>query len=67
LGNETLIKVRKSKNTLNISNRSQGNPIDNGLDLTRIHANVIFRDDVAQEFQVFYIDGIHIFPTWHKV
>ncbi len=40
----------KSKKTLNILNRSQGNPINNGMDFMRVHANAISRDDVAQKF-----------------
>jgi len=50
MGNKTLIKVGQSKKTLNISNKSWSNPINNGLNLTRIHANVISKDDVTQEF-----------------
>ncbi len=49
VGNETSIKVEKSKKTLNISNRNKGSPINNGLSLTRVHANITSRDDVAQE------------------
>jgi hypothetical protein len=50
MGNEKLIKVGKSKKLLNISNKSWSNPINNGLNFTRIHANAISRDDVTQEF-----------------
>jgi hypothetical protein len=49
VGNETSIKVGKSKKTLNISNRIEGNPINNSLSLMKVHAIVISRDDVAQE------------------
>jgi len=41
LGNETTIKVGKSNKTLDISNRSWSSPMDNSLNLMRIHANVI--------------------------
>jgi hypothetical protein len=47
LGNETLIKAGKSKKK-DISNKSWSNPIDNGLNLMRIHANAISKDDVTQ-------------------
>ncbi len=47
MGNETSIKVGKS---INISNKSWGNPIDNGLDLMIVHVNAVSQDDVAQEF-----------------
>ncbi len=50
MGNEMSIKVGKSKKTLNILNKSQGSLINNGLDLTRVHENVISRNDVVQEF-----------------
>jgi len=39
VGNETSIKVGKSKKTLNIMNRSWNNPINNGLNFTSIHVN----------------------------
>jgi hypothetical protein len=48
--NEMSIKVGKSKKTLNITNKNWGSPVDNGLNLTRIHANAISKDDVTKEF-----------------
>jgi hypothetical protein len=42
MGNETLIKVGKSKKTLNIMN--------NGLNLVKIHANAISKNDITQKF-----------------
>jgi hypothetical protein len=48
--NEILIKVDKFKKTLNIMNRSWGNPIHNGLDLRRIHVNAISRNNILEEF-----------------
>jgi hypothetical protein len=50
VGNETSIEIGKSKKTLNITNRSWGSLVDNGLNLAKIHVNAIFRDDVAKEF-----------------
>jgi hypothetical protein len=50
VGNETLIEIGKSKKTLNITNRSWGSLVDNGLNLAKIHVNAISRDDVAKEF-----------------
>jgi hypothetical protein len=50
IGNETPIKVSKSKKTLDILNKNWSSPINNGLNLTRIHANVVSKDDVTQEF-----------------
>jgi hypothetical protein len=50
MGNETPIKVNKSKKTLDILNKSWSSPIKNGLNHTRIDANAIFKDDVTQEF-----------------
>ncbi len=44
------IKVGKSKKTLNITNKNWGSPVDNGLNLARIHANAISKDDVTKEF-----------------
>ncbi len=44
---EMSIKVRKSKERLNIMNRNWGGPIHSGLNLTCIQANVISKDDVA--------------------
>ncbi len=49
--NEMLVEFNKSKKTLNITDISSGNQIHNGLNLARrIHANVIFRNDVPKEF-----------------
>jgi hypothetical protein len=48
--NEMSIQVRKSKKTLNITNKNWGSPVDNGLNLAKIHANVISKDDVTKEF-----------------
>jgi hypothetical protein len=50
LGNETSIKVGKSKKTLNIFKRRWSSPINNGLNFTKIHGNAISRNDVIQEF-----------------
>ncbi len=49
--NEKLVEFNKSKKTLNITDISWGNQIHNGLNLVRIYANVIFKDDVLKEFQ----------------
>jgi hypothetical protein len=38
------------KKTLNFTNKSWGNPIHNGLDLTRIHVNAISKDNIPKEF-----------------
>jgi len=46
MGNETLIKVGKLNKTLDIMNRSWGTLVDNGLNLMKIHANAISKDDV---------------------
>jgi hypothetical protein len=35
---------------LNIANRNSSSPIDNGLNLAKIHADAIFRYDVTKEF-----------------
>jgi hypothetical protein len=43
MGNEMLIKVDKSKKTLDILNKSWSGLIKNGLNFTRIHANPISR------------------------
>jgi hypothetical protein len=48
--NEMSIDVGKSKKTLNIINKNRGSPVDNGLNLARIHANAISKDDVTKEF-----------------
>jgi hypothetical protein len=50
VGNEMLIKVGKSKKTLDILNRSWSSLINNGLNLTRIHANAISKDNITQKF-----------------
>ncbi len=50
LGNETSIKVGKSNKTFDISNRSWSSPINNGLNLMRIHSNAILKNDVIQKF-----------------
>jgi hypothetical protein len=50
MGNETSIKVSKSKTTLNIMNKSWGNPINNGLNFVKIHANAISKDNITQKF-----------------
>jgi hypothetical protein len=46
MGNETLIKVGKSKKTLDILS----SPINNDLNLAKIYANAISKDDTTQEF-----------------
>jgi hypothetical protein len=46
VGNVTLIKIGKSKKALDILNISWSSPIN----LARIHANAISRDDATQEF-----------------
>jgi hypothetical protein len=50
MGNELSIKVDESKKTLDILNISWNSIINNGLKLTRIHTNAIFRDDVTEKF-----------------
>jgi hypothetical protein len=50
MGNDTFIKVKKSKKTSGILNKSWSSPINNGLTLMRIHANAISRDDVTYKF-----------------
>jgi hypothetical protein len=52
VGNETSIKVIKFNKTLDITNRSWGTLVDNGLKLVRIHANAISKDDVIEEFHI---------------
>jgi hypothetical protein len=42
-----LIEISESKKTLNITNRGWGSLIDNGLNLARIHVNVISKDDIT--------------------
>jgi hypothetical protein len=49
VGNETFIKVGKSKKTLDILNKNWSSPINNGLNLARIHGNAIFRYDATQD------------------
>jgi hypothetical protein len=48
--NEALIKDDEFKKTLNIMNRSWGNPIHNGLNLKRIHVNAISRNNILEKF-----------------
>ncbi len=50
MGNEMLIEIGESKKTLNIINKSWGSSIDNDLNLVKIHANAISRNDVTQKF-----------------
>jgi hypothetical protein len=50
MGNETSIKVSKTNKTLDILNKSWSSPINNGLNLMKIHANAISKDDITQEF-----------------
>jgi hypothetical protein len=50
VGNESLIEIDKSKKTLNIINKSWGSPVNNELNLVKIHANAISRNDVTQKF-----------------
>jgi hypothetical protein len=47
---EVSIEVFKSKKALNIMKKSWGNPIHDGLDLERIHVNVISRYNISKEF-----------------
>jgi len=54
--NEALIKVGESKKTLNIMNKIWGNPIHNGLDLMRIHAYIIFRNNIFKEFHFDFME-----------
>jgi hypothetical protein len=56
MGNETLIKVDKSKKTLDISNRNWSSPIIHGLNFMRIHAHAFSKDDVTQEFHLKLIE-----------
>jgi len=48
--NDSLIEVGKPKKTLNITNKSWGSPIHNGLNLMRVHANVISKNNLTKEF-----------------
>jgi len=48
--NEMLVKISKPKKTLNIMNRSWGNPIHNGLNFARVHVYTIFQIDATEEF-----------------
>ncbi len=48
--NELLIKINEPKETLNIPNNNQGNPIHNGLALTKVHMNAISKNNMTQEF-----------------
>jgi hypothetical protein len=50
VGNEISIKVGKSKKRLNILNKNYSSPINNGLNLMKIHVNVISINDITQEF-----------------
>ncbi len=50
MGNETLIKVGKSKKTFDISNKSWSNLIKNGLNFAGIHASAIFWNNITLEF-----------------
>ncbi len=50
VGSEMSIKVGKSKKTLDILNWVWSSPINNGLNLTKIHENAISRNYVTQEF-----------------
>jgi hypothetical protein len=50
MGYEMLIKIGKFKKIMNITNRSSGSLVNNGINLVRIHVNIIFRDDVVEEF-----------------
>jgi hypothetical protein len=47
VGNKTLIKVSKSKKTLDISNRNWSNLVHYGLNLRQIHVNAISKDDIT--------------------
>jgi hypothetical protein len=49
VGNEMSIEVLESKKTLNIMNQSWDSPINNGLNLTGIHANFVSKDDIPKE------------------
>ncbi len=44
------IKVGKSKETLNIPNKSYSSSINNGLNFMKIDANAISKDNITQEF-----------------
>jgi hypothetical protein len=53
---ETSIKINKPKKTLNIINKSWGSLVLNGFNLARIHAHTIFRNDVAKEFHLCFME-----------
>jgi hypothetical protein len=53
---DLLIKVGESKKILNIVNKIWGNPIYNGLDLMRIHAYIIFKNNIFKEFHFDFME-----------
>jgi hypothetical protein len=67
------IKVGKSKKTLDISNKSSNSPINNGLNLIRIHVNVISKglfivvvlkkEKFTQEFFLITFYKLHLHET----
>jgi len=73
VGNETSIKVDKSKKTLNIPNRDRSSPINNGLNFMKIHVNTISKDDVTEKFNLKLMEftllqfGIKSHLSKHKV
>ncbi len=50
--NESTIKINEPKRTLNIPNRNWGNPIHNGLNLIRVQANAISKNNITKEFHL---------------
>jgi hypothetical protein len=64
MGNEMSIKIDKSKKTLDISNKSWSSPINNDLNLMKIHVNVICKYDVTQEFH-FRLMELKLFVHQH--
>jgi len=55
--NGLLIEIGELKKTLNIPNRSWGSPIHNGLNLMKIHANAISKNNITQEFHLKLIES----------
>ncbi len=55
--NESLIEFNEPKKTLNISNRSWGSLIHNGLNLMKVHANAISKNNITQEFHFKFMES----------
>jgi hypothetical protein len=50
--NELPIEIGELKKTLNIPNKSWGSPIYNDLNLMKVHANAISKNNITQEFHL---------------